>query len=179
MAVTSGNVASRSRTKCLIVIVCVRTPEPNGFVLNSLKQRGTRHTIKHFVNAARPSRSLCERRRHSARCVAPLIWHRIPHERRGDSLSSAGAQASRSKGPMTSTSIRRYRAQPNRCPNLVLRRPPPAHRVHTGEPESDGCVVLGALVTKRKQIAVSDRARLVGLSQSVSQWALAGSATGL
>ena len=76
------------------VIFCVRTAEPNSFVLNSLKQLGKRHRTKHFVNAARSSRNLCERRRHSARCVAPLIWHRIAHERRGGSLSSAGARGS-------------------------------------------------------------------------------------
>ena len=94
MAVTSGNVAPRSQTKCLIVIFCVRTAKPNSFVLNFLKQLGMRHRTKHFVNAARPARNLRERRRHSPGCVAPLIWHRISRERRDDSLSSAGAHSS-------------------------------------------------------------------------------------
>jgi hypothetical protein len=59
-----------------------------------LKHLGVRHRTKHFVNAACPSRNLCERRRGSARCVTPLIWHRIAHERRGDPLSSARARGS-------------------------------------------------------------------------------------
>ena len=76
-------------------------------------------------------------------------------------------------------SIRRYRVQLRSEPNSrsEVTSPNPSRSILEGRRRT--VVLPSELVTKRDQIALSDRARLRGLSQFVSQVALAGSATSL